>query len=184
MGVGVGSVAMCHGTWHSHSTPACTPANAPRRAPPPPPHPHPHPTVQAEKLNGRAAMLGYVLAYVVDSLTGAGIADQQNSFLGKLALHVCVFGVLLFRTSAASNTFKARAGAEGRGMAGVRRGGSRQALPMSARLSAPSSPSTPANGHHQPPRHRFPGPSGRGDVLRQAVVGRAGVGGQGPAVGN
>jgi len=43
---------------------------------------------------------------IVPILTGAGIADQQNSFLGKLALHVCVFGVLLFRTSGASAMFK------------------------------------------------------------------------------
>lgn len=54
---------------------------------------------EAEKLNGRAAMLGYVLALFVDKLTGAGLLDQQESFLGKLALHICVFGVLLFRTS-------------------------------------------------------------------------------------
>lgn len=61
---------------------------------------------EAEKLNGRAAMLGYVLAYFVDSLSGVGIADQQNSFLGKLALHACVFAVLLFRSSSAPATFK------------------------------------------------------------------------------
>jgi hypothetical protein len=54
---------------------------------------------EAEKLNGRAAMLGYVLALFVDKLTGAGLLDQQESFLGKLALHICVFGVLLIRSS-------------------------------------------------------------------------------------
>ena len=47
---------------------------------------------QAEKLNGRAAMVGYVLALVVDRLTGAGLAAQQDSFLGKVALHLTVFG--------------------------------------------------------------------------------------------
>lgn len=52
---------------------------------------------EAEKLNGRAAMLGYVLALFVDKLSGAGLLDQQESFLGKLALHICVFGVLLVR---------------------------------------------------------------------------------------
>jgi hypothetical protein len=30
---------------------------------------------------------------------GAGLLDQQNSFLGKVALHVVVFALLLFRTS-------------------------------------------------------------------------------------
>ena len=61
---------------------------------------------EAEKLNGRAAMIGYVLAYFVDSVSGAGIADQQNSFLGKLALHAAVFGVLLFRSSGGLATYR------------------------------------------------------------------------------
>ena len=52
---------------------------------------------EAEKLNGRAAMLGYVLAIFVDKLSGAGLIDQQESFFGKLALHICVFGVLIVR---------------------------------------------------------------------------------------
>lgn len=54
---------------------------------------------EAEKLNGRAAMIGYFLALVVDQLTGTGLLDQQNSFLGKLLLHLTVFGVLLIRTT-------------------------------------------------------------------------------------
>ena len=54
---------------------------------------------QAEKANGRAAMIGYVLAYFVDSWTGAGLYDQQNSFLGKLALHLVVFAILIFRST-------------------------------------------------------------------------------------
>lgn len=54
---------------------------------------------QAEKLNGRAAMIGYVLALGVDKLTGAGLADQQGSFLGLVALHLTVFAILLFRTT-------------------------------------------------------------------------------------
>jgi len=69
----------------------------------------PNPTLchtQAEKLNGRAAMMGYVLAYGVDRLTGAGIADQQDSFLGKLALHAVVFAILIFRTSATIPIYK------------------------------------------------------------------------------
>ena len=55
--------------------------------------------VQAEKANGRAAMVGYAMAFVVDSLSGAGLVDQQNSFLGKLLLHVVVFAILIFRTT-------------------------------------------------------------------------------------
>lgn len=52
---------------------------------------------EAELLNGRAAMVGYVAAYLVDSATGAGLVDQQSSFLGKLLLFVTVLGVLLIR---------------------------------------------------------------------------------------
>jgi hypothetical protein len=61
---------------------------------------------EAEKLNGRAAMVGYFLALFVDQLTGAGLLDQQNSFLGKLALHVVVFGVLLLRTNGDLDKYK------------------------------------------------------------------------------
>ncbi|KAH8961443.1 hypothetical protein BDL97_05G050700 [Sphagnum fallax] len=52
---------------------------------------------EAELLNGRAAMLGYAAAYLVDSATGAGLVDQSNSFLGKLLLFITVVGVLLIR---------------------------------------------------------------------------------------
>ena len=38
--------------------------------------------------------------------TGAGLADQQGSFLGLLALHLTVFGILLFRTSDSIPAFK------------------------------------------------------------------------------
>lgn len=61
---------------------------------------------QAEKLNGRAAMVGYFMALVVDQLTGYGLLDQQNSFLGKLLLHVTVFGILLIRTSSDLDKYK------------------------------------------------------------------------------
>ena len=30
---------------------------------------------------------------------GAGLYDQQNSFLGKLALHLVVFAILIFRSN-------------------------------------------------------------------------------------
>jgi len=61
---------------------------------------------EAEKLNGRAAMVGYFMALVVDQLTGYGLLDQQNSFLGKLLLHLTVFGVLLVRSTADLDKYK------------------------------------------------------------------------------
>lgn len=61
---------------------------------------------EAEKLNGRAAMVGYFMALVVDQLTGVGLLDQQNSFFGKLLLHVAVFGILLVRTRADLDKYK------------------------------------------------------------------------------
>lgn len=61
---------------------------------------------EAEKLNGRAAMVGYFLALVVDQLSGAGLLDQQNSFLGKVALHISVFGILLFRSTGDIEKYK------------------------------------------------------------------------------
>jgi hypothetical protein len=62
--------------------------------------------LQAEKLNGRAAMVGYFAALVVDQLTGYGLLDQQNSFLGKVLLHLTVFGVLLVRTTTDLDKYK------------------------------------------------------------------------------
>lgn len=61
---------------------------------------------EAEKLNGRAAMVGYLLAGLVDLVSGAGLVDQQESFLGKLALHVCVFGILLVRSTSDLDKYK------------------------------------------------------------------------------
>jgi len=61
---------------------------------------------EAEKLNGRAAMMGYFLALFVDQLTGAGLLDQQNSFLGKVALHICVFAILLVRSTSDLDKYK------------------------------------------------------------------------------
>lgn len=55
---------------------------------------------QAEKINGRAAMVGYFMALVVDQLSGTGIADQQNSFIGKVLLHITIFGCLFIRETA------------------------------------------------------------------------------------
>lgn len=61
---------------------------------------------EAEKLNGRAAMLGYFAALGVDQLTGAGLLDQQNSFLGKVALFLTVLAVLALRNSSDLEKYK------------------------------------------------------------------------------
>lgn len=51
-------------------------------------------------------MVGYALAWIVDSLSGYGLVDQQNSFLGKLLLHVAVFAILLFRNLESIPSYK------------------------------------------------------------------------------
>ncbi|KAF3340435.1 hypothetical protein FCM35_KLT16206 [Carex littledalei] len=52
---------------------------------------------EAELLNGRAAMIGFFMAYFVDSLTGAGLVDQMGNFFCKTLLFVAVVGVLFVR---------------------------------------------------------------------------------------
>ncbi|KAE8678636.1 hypothetical protein F3Y22_tig00111403pilonHSYRG00193 [Hibiscus syriacus] len=52
---------------------------------------------EAELLNGRAAMIGFFMAYLVDSLTGVGVVDQMGNFFCKTLLFVAVSGVLLIR---------------------------------------------------------------------------------------
>ena len=37
---------------------------------------------------------------------GVGLLDQQNSFIGKVLLHVCVFAILLVRTSSDLDKYK------------------------------------------------------------------------------
>ena len=54
---------------------------------------------EAEKMNGRAAMVGYFSALVIDGLTGTGIWDQQNSGFGKLLLNVTVIAILVIRNT-------------------------------------------------------------------------------------
>ncbi|KAL0051723.1 hypothetical protein WJX82_000978 [Trebouxia sp. C0006] len=61
---------------------------------------------EAEKINGRACMVGYALGYFVDVLTGHGLVDQQNSFLGKVLLNVTVIGLLIYRNNAALPAYK------------------------------------------------------------------------------
>ncbi|XP_049358512.1 light-harvesting complex-like protein 3 isotype 2, chloroplastic [Solanum verrucosum] len=52
---------------------------------------------EAELLNGRAAMVGFFMAYLVDVLTGLDVVGQMGNFLCKTALLVTVGGVILFR---------------------------------------------------------------------------------------
>lgn len=52
---------------------------------------------EAELLNGRAAMIGFFMGYVVDSITGVGLVDQTSSFFGKTLLFITVLGVLFIR---------------------------------------------------------------------------------------
>lgn len=52
---------------------------------------------EAEKLNGRAAMLGYMAALGVDQLTKIGIYDQHTSLWGRLTVAATVVGVFYYR---------------------------------------------------------------------------------------
>ncbi|KAH7314820.1 hypothetical protein KP509_21G022000 [Ceratopteris richardii] len=61
---------------------------------------------EAELLNGRAAMVGFFMGYVVDSLTGAGLVDQTSNFFGKLLLFISVLGVLFVRKNGDIETLK------------------------------------------------------------------------------
>ncbi|XP_072969735.1 light-harvesting complex-like protein 3 isotype 1, chloroplastic [Typha angustifolia] len=52
---------------------------------------------EAERLNGRAAMVGFFMAYFVDSMTGLGLVDQMGNFFCKTLLFVAVVGILIVR---------------------------------------------------------------------------------------
>lgn len=55
---------------------------------------------------GRAAMIGFFMAYFVDSLTGVGLVDQMGNFFCKTLLFVAVAGVLLIRKNEDIETLK------------------------------------------------------------------------------
>ncbi|XP_022155552.1 light-harvesting complex-like protein 3 isotype 1, chloroplastic [Momordica charantia] len=61
---------------------------------------------EAELLNGRAAMVGFFMAYFVDSLTGVGLVGQMGNFFCKTLLFVAVVGVLLIRKNEDIETIK------------------------------------------------------------------------------
>lgn len=46
---------------------------------------------------GRAAMVGFFMAYVVDALTGVGVVGQTGNFICKAGLLATVIGIILFR---------------------------------------------------------------------------------------
>ncbi|CAK7336910.1 unnamed protein product [Dovyalis caffra] len=52
---------------------------------------------EAELLNGRAAMVGFFAAYIVDGLTGVDMVGQTGNFICKAGLFVTVFGIILSR---------------------------------------------------------------------------------------
>ncbi|TKY70768.1 hypothetical protein E2542_SST07061 [Spatholobus suberectus] len=61
---------------------------------------------EAELLNGRAAMIGFFMAYLVDSLTGVGVVDQMSNFFCKTLLFTAVAGILLVRKNEDVETLK------------------------------------------------------------------------------
>ncbi|OMO52265.1 Chlorophyll A-B binding protein [Corchorus olitorius] len=52
---------------------------------------------EAELLNGRAAMIGFFMAYIVDALTGLDVVGQTGNFICKTGLFVTVIGVVVLR---------------------------------------------------------------------------------------
>ncbi|KAF8379194.1 hypothetical protein HHK36_028623 [Tetracentron sinense] len=52
---------------------------------------------EAELLNGRAAMVGFFAAYLVDALTGLDMVGQTGNFICKTGLFMIVLGIILFR---------------------------------------------------------------------------------------
>ncbi|KAK2988928.1 hypothetical protein RJ640_026196, partial [Escallonia rubra] len=54
---------------------------------------------EAELLNGRAAMVGFFMAYFVDALTGLDVVGQTGNIICKVGLFATVLGVIVFRRS-------------------------------------------------------------------------------------
>mmetsp|Transcript_36311 Transcript_36311/g.43891 ORF Transcript_36311/g.43891 Transcript_36311/m.43891 type:complete len:255 (+) Transcript_36311:86-850(+) len=52
---------------------------------------------EAELINGRAAMVGFAMAYLVDLTTGVSIVDATNSFWGKCLMGTTLLGCLVVR---------------------------------------------------------------------------------------
>lgn len=52
---------------------------------------------EAELLNGRAAMLGFFMSYMVDALTRLDVVGQTGNVACKAALFITVIGMVIFR---------------------------------------------------------------------------------------
>ncbi|KAH7537760.1 hypothetical protein FEM48_Zijuj03G0127100 [Ziziphus jujuba var. spinosa] len=50
---------------------------------------------EAELLKGRAAMVGFFIAYIIDALTGLDVVGQSSNFICKAGLFVTVIGITL-----------------------------------------------------------------------------------------
>ncbi|KAG7030162.1 Light-harvesting complex-like protein 3 isotype 1, chloroplastic [Cucurbita argyrosperma subsp. argyrosperma] len=61
---------------------------------------------EAETLNGRAAMVGFFMAYFVDSLSGVGVVGEMGNFFCKTLLFVAVVGVVFIRKNEDIETLK------------------------------------------------------------------------------
>mmetsp|Transcript_34594 Transcript_34594/g.75615 ORF Transcript_34594/g.75615 Transcript_34594/m.75615 type:complete len:244 (-) Transcript_34594:229-960(-) len=64
---------------------------------------------EAEQANGRAAMIGFVAAYLVDLVFHVSIVDQMDSFLGKALLAATLIGTLAVRRNEDLELFKSLA---------------------------------------------------------------------------
>lgn len=51
-------------------------------------------------------MIGFFMAYLVDSLTGVGLVDQMGNFFCKTLLFVAVAGVIVIRKNEDIKTLK------------------------------------------------------------------------------
>ncbi|KAL9422869.1 hypothetical protein AB3S75_035037 [Citrus x aurantiifolia] len=65
---------------------------------------------QAELLNGRAAMVGFFMGYIVDALTGLDVVGQTGNFICKAGVFVTVAGIILFRKNEDFQNLKNLAG--------------------------------------------------------------------------
>lgn len=61
---------------------------------------------EAELINGRAAMVGFFMAYLVDALTGLDVVGQTGNFICKAGLFVTVISVILLRRTQDFETLK------------------------------------------------------------------------------
>ncbi|KAH7578474.1 hypothetical protein JRO89_XS01G0386400 [Xanthoceras sorbifolium] len=52
---------------------------------------------EAELINGRAAMVGFFMAYIVDLFTGLDLIGQTGNLICKAGVFVTVMGMILFR---------------------------------------------------------------------------------------